>query len=138
METTTRTAQTPITEFIEASRVFLREDYMPKLLHCIENFSEDDLWWRPNEVSNSAGNLILHLCGNLRQWIVSSVGGAEFNRNRDAEFSERGPIPKATLIDNLKKVVAEVDGVFASVPESQLLARHKIQIYEVTTLQAIY
>ena len=89
METTTGNAKTPEAEFIEASRAFLRDDYLPKLLHCVERMSDEDLWWRPNDVSNSVGNLVLHLCGNLRQWIVSSIGGAEFQRDRDGEFSRR-------------------------------------------------
>ena len=138
METTTGNATTPASEFIEASRVFLRDDYMKKLLHCIEQMSEDDLWWRPNEVSNSAGNLILHLCGNLRQWIVSSIGGVEFHRDRDGEFAARGPIPKDQLIASLKQVTHDVDGVFARISDNRLLMRLKIQKYEATTLQAVY
>jgi uncharacterized damage-inducible protein DinB len=100
--------------------------------------SEEDLWWRPNEVSNSAGNLILHLCGNLRQWIVSSIGGAEFKRDRDAEFAARGPVPKAQLVSNLKTVINEVDGVLASLTSERLLERFNVQAYNVSALQAVY
>ncbi len=137
-ETTTRKAVTAAAEFIEASRVFLRDDYMPKLRRCVEELSEEDLWWRPNECSNSAGNLMLHLCGNLRQWIVSSVGGVAFDRDRDAEFAARGPIPKAALLANLEQVVGDVDTVLATVQEAGLLTRLKIQKYDVTKMQAIY
>ena len=105
MESTTRTARTSDAEFIEASRVFLRDDYLPKLLYCAEQLTDDDLWWRPNEVSNSIGNLILHLCGNLQQWIVASIGGSEFRRDRDSEFAARGPVPKTELIANLKETL---------------------------------
>jgi uncharacterized damage-inducible protein DinB len=138
MESTTGKARTPDAEFIEASRVFLRDDYMPKLLHCVEKMSDEDLWWRPNEVSNSVGNLVLHLCGNVRQWIVSSIGGVEFRRDRDAEFAARGPVPKAELIANLKQAVEEVDAVLASLKPERLLERFKVQKYEVSTLQAVY
>jgi len=138
METTSGKAQTHAEEFIESSRIFLRADYLPKLLHCIEQLSEDDLWWRPNEVSNSAGNLVLHLCGNLRQWIVSSIGGGEFHRDRDAEFAARGPLPKAQLIANLNQVAGEVDEVLATMKSDRLLTRFNVQKYEVSTLQAIY
>ena len=82
--------------------------------------------------------MILHLCGNLRQWIVSSIGGVAFERDRDREFAERGPIPKSELVQGLKQVVQEVDEVFAAVQQSTLLTRHRIQKYEVTTLQAMY
>ena len=111
---------------------------MPKLLHCIERMSDEDLWWRPNEVSNSVGNLILHLCGNLRQWIVSSLGGLEFQRDRNAEFAARGPIPRTELVANLKRAVEEVDTVLAGLKAENLLVRFKVQKYEVSTLQAVY
>jgi uncharacterized damage-inducible protein DinB len=138
METTTGKTTTPAAEFIEASRVFLRDDYLPKALHCIERMPDDDLWWRPNDVSNSVGNLILHLCGNLRQWMVSSVGGAEFKRDRDAEFTERGPLPKAELVARLQQTVREVDAVLANVGPERLLQHLKIQKYDTSILQAVY
>ena len=138
METTTGNATTPEVEFIEASRVFLRDDYLPKLLHCVEQLPDDELWWRPNDVSNSIGNLVLHLCGNVRQWIVASIGGTEFKRDRDGEFAARGPIPRSELIASLKQAVAEVDAVLAQLDSRRLLDRLKIQTYEVTTLQAVY
>jgi uncharacterized damage-inducible protein DinB len=138
MESTSGKARSPEAEFIEASRVFLREDYMPKLCRCVEEMSDEDLWWRPNEVSNSVGNLLLHLCGNLRQWIVASVGGAEFTRNRDSEFAARGPISKGELLEKLKQTVADVDRVLANLKSERLLDRLRIQKYEVSTLQAVY
>ena len=138
METTSGKAGTPADEFIESSRVFLREDYQPKLLHCLEAMSDDDLWWRPNEASNSAGNLVLHLCGNVRQWIVSSIGGVEFKRDRDAEFAARGPVPKTQLVASLTQVLREVDKVLAGLQTERLTQRLKIQKYEASTLQAVY
>jgi uncharacterized damage-inducible protein DinB len=138
MESTTGIARTSDAEFIDASRVFLRDDYLPKLLHCVEQLSDDDLWWRPNEVSNSIGNLILHLCGNLRQWIVASIGGEEFTRDRDSEFAARGPVPKTELTANLKKTLADVDRVLEGLESRRLLERLTIQKYEVSTLQAVY
>jgi uncharacterized damage-inducible protein DinB len=138
METTTGSAKTPETEFIEASRVLLREDYLPKLLHCLERMSDEDLWWRPNNVSNSAGNLILHLCGNVRQWIVASIGGAKIQRDRDSEFAARGPISRPELLANLKQALEEVDVVLAQLDSGRLLNRLQIQKYDVSTLQAVY
>ena len=138
MESTMGNARTPETEFIEASRTFLREDYLPKLLQCVSLMSDEDLWWRPNEVSNSVGNLVLHLCGNLRQWIVASLGGVEFKRDRDAEFAARGPVAKAELLENLKLAVNEVDGVLATFDTAKLLNRVNVQKYDVSALQAIY
>jgi uncharacterized damage-inducible protein DinB len=138
MESTTGDARTSDAEFIQASRVFLREDYLPKLSYCLDHLSDDDLWWRPNEASNSIGNLILHLCGNLRQWIVSSIGGVEFKRDRDGEFAARGPVPKTELRLNLTQTLSEVDRVLEGLESRRLLERLTIQKYEVSTLQAVY
>src|SRR5712692_10769896 len=77
--------------FIEHARYLLQQEYGPRLQRCLEEMSEEDLWWRPNEHCNSAGNLILHVCGNARQWIISGVGGTPDTRQRSKEFAERGP-----------------------------------------------
>jgi uncharacterized damage-inducible protein DinB len=136
--TTSGKATTDAQEFLEASLVFLNDDFLPKLVHCLERMSDDDIWWRPNEQSNSAGNLVLHLCGNLRQWIVKSVGGGDFNRDRDAEFAARGPLPKAELIAAIRAAVAEADRVLETLPRERLLEHHVIQTYTSSGLQAIY
>jgi len=135
---TTGKAKTDSEEFIEASRIFLRDDFLPKLKHCIEGLSEEDLWWRPNEQSNSVGNLILHLCGNMRQWIVNPMGGGQFKRNRDAEFSERRPVAKSELIGRIDATVTEVDKVLENLSTSGLLERFPVQAYTPSRLQAIY
>ena len=75
-----------------------------KIVHCVDQLSDDQLNWRPFEAQNSIANVILHLCGNLRQWIVAGLGGAPDERNRPAEFSE-GPVPKEELVRNLAAVV---------------------------------
>ena len=62
--------------FVERSRYFLGNEYMPKIRLAVEPLSEDAIWWRANDASNAIGNLLLHLAGNIRQWIVSGVGGA--------------------------------------------------------------
>jgi uncharacterized damage-inducible protein DinB len=138
MLTTSGKAVSEAQEFIEASRVFLKDDFLPKVKHCLEEMPEQDLWWRPNEQSNSVGNLILHLCGNMKQWIVNSMGGGRFERDRDAEFAERRPVPKAELIASIDATVNEVDRVLAGLPETGLLNRFAVQVYTTSRLQAIY
>src|SRR5262247_1875580 len=108
MLTTSGKAITEAQEFIEASRKFLKDDFLPKVKHCLEEMPEQDLWWRPNEQSNSVGNLILHLCGNMKQWILNSMGGGQFERDRDAEFAERRTLPKTELIASIDRTVNEV------------------------------
>lgn len=65
---------------------------------CVEKLSEDQLWWRPNEQSNSVGNLVLHLSGSMRHYVAHSIGGMDYQRNRPEEFSERGPVSKQELL----------------------------------------
>jgi uncharacterized damage-inducible protein DinB len=132
-------AATEAQEFIESSRVFLRDDFLPKLKHCLEDMHDEDIWWRPNEQSNSIGNLVLHLCGNMKQWIVNSIGGGQFERNRDSEFTERRPIPRAELAATIEMTVKEVDSVLAGLSEdARLLDRFSVQVYSTSRLQAIY
>jgi len=138
MLTTSGKATTDAQEFIEASRVFLKQDFLRKLKHCVEKMSEEDVWWRPNEQSNSVGNLILHLCGNMKEWIVKSIGGEEFERHRDAEFAERRPRPKAELIANIEAAVGEVDKTLEQIPPTRLFERIPVQVYKSSRLQVIY
>src|SRR5688572_6709918 len=78
-----------------------------KIKHCLGQLNEEQVWWRPSESMNSVGNLMLHLAGNLRQWIVSGIGGANDTRNRPGEFAERGPIAKAELLRRLEQAVSD-------------------------------
>ena len=101
------------------------------------------IWWRPNEESNSIGNLVLHLCGNARQWIVCGVGGAPSARDRDAEFAQRETIARGELVRLLRETLAEVDATLQHLePESDdpqtLLARRTIQSADVDVLEAIF
>jgi uncharacterized damage-inducible protein DinB len=138
MLTTSGKATTEAQEFIEASRVFLKDDFLPKVKHCLEGMPEQDIWWRPNEQSNSAGNLILHLCGNMKQWILNSMGGGRFERDRDAEFAQRRPVSKAELIASIEATVTAVDMVLEKLPPAGLLERFPVQAYTTSRLQAIY
>src|ERR1700683_4158978 len=99
---------------------------LPRIVSCLRQLTEKDIWWRPNPASNSAGNLVLHLCGNIRQWIISGLGGAEDIRERDREFSQRGPIPRRELIALLKATVAEAGRVLDRLPAEALVKNYRI------------
>lgn len=124
--------------FIDRSRSYLTDDYLPRIERCLEQLSDDDVWWRPNDASNSVGNLLLHLAGNARQWIVSGVGGAEDVRRRQEEFDERAPLPKAELLARLRAALADVDAVLAQLDPGTLLETRHIQGHDVTVLEAVY
>ena len=75
--------------FLEFSHQKLVEQYWPRLRTCVESLTDEQVWWRPNDSSNSIGNLMLHLNGNVRQWLVASFNRLEDRRDRPAEFNER-------------------------------------------------
>ena len=93
---------------------------------------------RSVEPSNSAGNIVLHLCGNVRQWIICGVGGQPDNRNRDAEFAQRGVIARDELLTLLRSTLAEVDTTLRTFDPSLLLEDRKIQGNDVELLYAIF
>lgn len=124
-------------EYVAYARRRLIEEYLPKVRRCLKELSEEDVWWRAHETNNSVGNLIRHLCGNMRQWIVSGLGGATDVRERPVEFSARSPIPKADLLAKLESTVREADSVLAKFDASRLLERRRIQIYDLSCLDAI-
>ena len=124
--------------FLEKSRDLLRRDYLPKIERSLSGLSEADVWWRPNEASNSIGNLILHLCGNAGQWIAGGVGRRDRRRDRQREFDERTPIGREALLAKLRTTLTEVDEVLAAIGPAELLERRRIQGYDVTVLDAIY
>lgn len=99
--------------FLRHARFRLNEDYAVKISTACSELADDQLWWRPNEESNSIGNLILHLCGNIRQWMIAGVGGEVDARNRDSEFAERRQIGKQELLALLTVTLSEVDAVLS-------------------------
>jgi len=111
---------------------------MPKIEKCLDLLSEEDVWWRSHETNNSVGNLLLHLSGNVRQWIVSGIGGAPDSRQRPLEFSERNPIPKEIVWSKLQDAVADASQVLKTFPAGQLLEKRNIQGFDNTALQAIF
>ena len=123
--------------FIAQSRFHLAEDFLPKIERCLGLLNDQQIWWRANEQSNSIGNLLLHLSGNVRQWIVCGLGDATDSRDRDSEFAQRGEIPRAELFDRLKRTVTEAVTVLARLDPDALLERHRIQGMEVSALEAV-
>jgi uncharacterized damage-inducible protein DinB len=124
--------------FVDQARQFLLDQYLPKIERCLEQLNDEQIWWRGGEQSNSIGNLLLHLSGNARQWIVSGLGGATDKRARQTEFDERNLIPRAQLLAKLKETLVDVDGVLAAFDPKRLLDLYQIQGTEVTALEAIF
>jgi uncharacterized damage-inducible protein DinB len=133
--------------FVAEARRLLTQDYLPKINRCLERLREDDLWWRPGAESNSVGNLLLHLEGNARQWVVCGVGGAPDSRERQAEFDagkdhqpgDSGLPTARELFERLRATVGEADEVLSRLDPAVLLERRGIQgLREVEVLTAVF
>jgi len=124
--------------FIDRASAFLSTEYLPKIDRCLEQLTDEQIWFRPNEASNSIGNLVLHLCGNARQWIVSGLGDNPDRRDRDSEFRQREVIPRVELLECLRTTVREVEQVLANLDSSAVLERRTIQGKDVEVLEAIF
>jgi uncharacterized damage-inducible protein DinB len=105
---------------------------------CLSRLSDEQIWARGSESENAIGNLVLHLGGNVRQWIVSSVGNQPDHRQRDVEFAARAGLASAELAKHLRTVVDEATATIEALPPDDLARRLKIQSYDVTALEAIY
>ncbi|HEY2469340.1 MAG TPA: DUF1572 family protein [Terracidiphilus sp.] len=124
--------------FLEFSRHKLLAQYWPRLGLAVEPLSLEQVWWRPNAASNSVGNLVLHLNGNVWQWIVSSFNRLEDRRDRPQEFSATGDLTAADLLARLGETMDEAAKVLARLTEEDLVAVHQIQGYTVSGLAAVY
>ena len=124
--------------FLERSRYYLGLEYPGKIRLALTAMPADRLWQRANESSNSAGNLVLHLAGNVRQWIASGVGGAPDVRHRDAEFAARDGAGLEPLLATLEAACAESVAVFDRLDAAALAETRLIQGRRTTVFSAIY
>jgi uncharacterized damage-inducible protein DinB len=124
--------------FLEFSRSKLVEQDWPRMRSSVESLTDEQVWWRPNEASNSIGNLILHLNGNIHQWLVASFERMDDARNRPAEFAERESFPRAVLLERLDSTIRRASDVLSRLTPADLLATLHIQGDTVTGLYAVY
>ena len=123
-------------EFIAQSiyRIDLSFERIEKSFLLLE---EEDIWKRPNDASNSIGNLVLHLCGNITQYIISSLGGKPDNRVRDLEFSTKSGSTKEQMLAKLREVVKEAKEVISNIPEEELLRVRSVQGFDISGIAIV-
>lgn len=127
-----------------ADRLFLHysiqklEQLCSRIRECLGRLNQDEIWARGAQNQNAIGNLVLHLSGNVRQWIVSALGGQPDTRVRDQEFAARGEIQAPELLERLERTVEEAVAVLEKMSPERLTQRVTIQKYDVTVLEAIY
>ena len=124
--------------FLDASRNYLLDNYVPRIRLAVAPLSDEDIWWRPVAGSNSIGNLILHIEGNARQWILGGVAQQDDERDRDAEFSATGGQTKSELIARLAQSFQRIGTAIVAVPLPELEAPRLIQGASPTVFNAIY
>jgi len=122
---------------ISEASLRLKDECLSRILQCIDLLNDDQLWYSPNEVTNSVGNLILHLCGNIRQYLCHGIGGEADIRVRESEFKSQYTISSETL----KKLItaAILDGLnhLDAVPSDNWLKEVKVQVFTLTQYSAL-
>lgn len=124
--------------FLESSRKQLLEQYLPRLRESVAPLTTEQVWWRPNHASNSIGNLLLHLNGNVRQWLVTSFNKGEDQRDRPAEFAAHDGLSAADLLARLGVTLEEACKVLERLTVDELFAPIEIQGYHTQGLDAVY
>ena len=120
-----------------ASCVATLREHMGRIETCFRKLTDDQIWMRGSETQNAAGNLALHLAGNVRQWIIAGLGGAEDQRARHLEFDARGGQSAAALAARLRATVEEAIAVIGNLTTPELLRVRDIQGYETSGVNAL-
>jgi uncharacterized damage-inducible protein DinB len=124
--------------FLERARYFLGTEYRTQLRLAVDTLTDEGVWWRAHEQSNSVGNLLLHLNGNVRQWILGGVGRQPDARHRAEEFAAQSGPPGAVLVADLERTLDDVDRVLAGLSDADLLEPRTIQGRDIAVLDAIF
>jgi len=123
--------------FLEISNVNIQYAY-ERIYHCLDQVDEEAFWYKPSSFTNSIGIIIQHLCGNLRQWIISGIGGLEDIRDRPSEFKDENKLSKTELVGKFEMVIKECQKVISNYDSDKLLDKKTIQEFDEDALSAIY
>ena len=124
------------TEFKTQSAFRLQENY-PRIEVCINQLKAEEIWHSPNKSSNSIGHLILHLCGNITQYIHSSIGNQRDNRNRELEFSSVEKLAPNVLLEKIKTVIDSAELIILKASEKELLKERNVQGFKLSGLGVV-
>jgi uncharacterized damage-inducible protein DinB len=114
------------------------EQLLGRIGECVAKLNDEQIWRRSGDHENAVGNLVLHLSGNMRQWIIAGIGGQPDTRVRDREFAARGEITPAELMQRLESTVSEAVAVLKAVTPDRLMQTYQPQKYRVTIMEGIY
>ena len=119
------------TEFKTQSNYRIQESYH-KIASCMQLLSEAEIWFSPNAQLNSVGNLVQHLCGNITQYILSTLGKQADHRNRNAEFAISGTKSKQALLQDLQEVIDKSIAIIDALSEDALKEQYQVQVYQLS------
>ncbi|MFN0033813.1 MAG: DinB family protein [Saprospiraceae bacterium] len=122
----------PETQELAAQIARYMEMNTPRIEKCLAELTEEELWQRPNPQSNSVGNLLLHLCGNITQYILCSLGGQPDHRVRDAEFAAEGGFTKTALLEKLRATVSQATQIVRSASREEMLRERTVQGFQMS------
>lgn len=105
---------------VQAMRVRITRTFPDQIRAALAELTDEQIWWRPNEQSNSIGNLVLHITGSLNHFLNRQIGGIAFDRNRAAEFAERKHVPRDELLAHFNEMVANAEKTFATLTTERL------------------
>lgn len=125
------------TAFIDEIKRRLFEESIFRLKKCLSALTDEQIWYRPNKASNSVGNLVLHLHGNVRQWVVAGLGKNKDVRERQKEFDEQGPIDVEKMLANMDQLMLEVDTILNQTTAEDLLEVRNVQGYQESGLSIL-
>lgn len=120
----------------EVKRRIINES-VPRIKKCLSKLSEEEIWRRPNNETTSVGNLVLHLCGNVSQWVLSGLGNVVDKRDREQEFSETGGISTEKLIADMEDLMQRVTAVLDNLSPADLLETRNVQGFDETGLAVL-
>jgi uncharacterized damage-inducible protein DinB len=124
-------------EFLRISIEKLRRSGS-RIEDCVGRLNHEQIWTRNADNVNSVGNLVLHLCGNVRQWIGFGIGNLADQRNRDSEFAARGGLEAKELMERSRKTVSDAIDILGNFDAARLMDKVTIQNMDVTKMEAIY
>lgn len=114
-------------EFIDQCISIIEKKSTPKIIKCLDQLTEEQIWQRPNKASNSIGNILLHLCGNIRQYVISALGDQPDIRERDKEFSTQDGYTKEQLLVKLTETLHQAIAVIKNTDEVKLMKIYPVQ-----------
>ncbi len=114
---------------ISETRKRIIEESIPRIKQCLAELTDEQIWYKSNSNTNAVGNQVLHLCGNVRQWILHGLDGQDDVRQRDLEFNERGPLSREILISHLDVLTTDLNAALDRIVDQDLLLVKTVQKY---------